>query len=268
MVCWRWGDKNAARTVLCVHGLTRNGRDFDFLAQLLAEEYQVICPDIPGRGESPGFSNPLLYNYQTYIFDLQCLLTAFHLPQVHWIGTSMGGILGMMMANAMPGVIQSLVLNDVGCTVSREGLARILSYAGVRMEFDTRAEAEEELRRICAPFGITEETHWRHLFAYSLYERADGKIAFAYDPAIVAGLQPPPQEAIQDIQLWPLWELVKPIRTLLIRGEHSDILTRETASAMQAMHPQFTFYEVPGAGHAPALMAGDQIQRVRNWLAS
>ena len=261
---WRWGDPNASRTVLCVHGLTRNGRDFDFLAEALANDFQVICPDMPGRGASEWLKNPLLYNYQTYIVGLQCLLATLQLSQVRWIGTSMGGILGMMMANAMPGVIQSLTLNDVGCTVAREGLLRILSYAGVRMAFDCRAEAEAELRRICAPFGIRDEKHWRHFLDHSLYDRIDGKTAFAYDPAIINGL--PQEELVQDIQLWGLWELVKQVPTLLIRGECSDILRRDTAQAMQDTHPNLTYYEIAGAGHAPALMAEDQIRTIKNWL--
>lgn len=244
-------------TVLCVHGLTRNARDFDFLAEALADDFRIISVDMPGRGDSGWLKDGSLYNYQTYIFDIHYLLRRLNLSRVHWVGTSMGGIIGMMMAGT--GMIRSLVLNDVGCTIAREGLMRILSYAGQRMEFATRAEAEAETRKICAPFGITEEKHWQHLFKYGLRENR-----FAYDPAIINGL--PKQEVVEDIDLWPLWDAVKKIPTLLIRGERSDILRWETAREMEKTHPNLTFYEAANAGHAPALMADAQIAVLKEWL--
>lgn len=265
---YRWGNPKAAQTVICVHGLTRNGRDFDFLAEALAEHYQVIAPDMPGRGESDWLATPALYNYQTYLFDLQCLVYALELPNVHWVGTSMGGILGMMMSGAMPGLLTSLVLNDVGCVVAKQGLKRILSYAGIKMHFASRAEAEAALKNVCAPFGITEEKHWQHLFAHSLYETEDGKAHLAYDPAIATGVAVADPSLVQDVNLWPLWETVKPIPTLLIRGETSDILTRETALEMKNTHPRLTLHEIKGAGHAPALMDAAQITTIKEWLLS
>lgn len=259
----RWG--NSGDIVLCVHGLSRNAHDFDYLAAALAAQYQVLCPDMPGRGKSDWLPRTEFYNYQTYVFDLQQMLRTMNITRVHWIGTSMGGILGMMMAGAMPGLIQSLVLNDVGAVVSKKGLQRIMSYAGVRMEFDTRAEAEAEIRTIFVPFGVRDENHWQHIFTHSLHE-SKGKVRFAYDPAIVGTL--PPKEAIMDVNLWPLWEAVKSIPTLLIRGADSDILTKETAQMMQATHPNLTYREIADTGHAPMLMETSQVTMIRDWLAT
>lgn len=260
----RFGNPQAKETVLCVHGLTRNAHDFDFLAEALNADYQVICPDMPGRGDSDWLMTPALYNYQTYLFDLQCLVYALELPRLHWVGTSMGGILGMMMAGAMPGLLTSLTLNDVGCVVSAAGLKRILSYAGIKMHFGSRVEAETALRAVCAPFGIGEEAHWRHLLAHSIRDTEDGAAHFIYDPAIATGI--PMESFVQDINLWGLWEPVKAIPTLLIRGETSDILTRETALAMQAAHPDLALHEIKDAGHAPALMDAAQITMVREFI--
>jgi len=221
LACHHWPNHSASETVLCVHGLTRNGRDFDFLAESLLEKFEILAPDMPGRGNSDLLPAPL-YNYQTYLFDIQSLLANRGLKSVRWIGTSMGGIIGMMMASANPGMIQSLVLNDVGCTISANGLKRIMQYAGLRSLFATRAEAEAEIHARCKPFGITGEYHWQHLYEHGVRECPDGKFALHYDPAIINGLQLP--EPLSDIDLWPLWEQVKPIPVLLIRGVDSDLL--------------------------------------------
>jgi pimeloyl-ACP methyl ester carboxylesterase len=265
LVCFEWGDERAPKTIICAHGLTRNARDFDFLAAALAAGgYRVLAPDMPGRGKSEWLKNPAAYSYATYVSDMQFMLASLKLTRVHWLGTSMGGIIGMMLANAMPGMLQSLTLNDIGTLVSSAGLSRILSYAGVKMQFENRAEAEATLRKICQPFAISSELHWQHLFTHSLVDMPDGTVRFAYDPAIVGTL--PRQDDIKDIDLWGLWEAVKKLPVLLIRGAQSDILTRETAQAMQAQHPALTLYEVPNAGHAPALMSDIEIARIRQWL--
>lgn len=258
--CRIWG-KSDAPAVMCVHGLTRNAHDFDFLAEALADDFYVICPDLPGRGDSEWLADPAGYNYATYAADLSFLIGALKLTRVHWVGTSLGGILGMMMA-AQPGLLASLALNDIGAVIARAGLQRIAEYAGVKMAFKSRTEAEAELRRIAAPFGINDEAHWRHFLDHSIVE-AEGGARFSYDPAIMAGF---PKEKIEDIDLWGLWEPVTKIPTLLIRGEKSDILLRETALAMQARHPRLELYEVAGAGHAPALMDEKQVAKVKEWL--
>ncbi len=254
-----WGMKGEA--VLCVHGLTRNGRDFDDLATALAEKYQVICPDMPGRGLSEWLKNPLDYNVSTYIADILHLLDSLGIKTVHWVGTSMGGIIALTMAAMRPGLIKSVVLNDIGCQIPAAGLKRILSYAGVQTSFPTLADAQANLRMICEPFGIPDEAHWQHLFKYSLVQRSSWQMH--YDPAIVTpmkGAEP------VDVVMWPLWEAVKSIPVLLIRGESSDILTKETALAMQTTHPNLQLLEIKNAGHAPALMTETEINSIKNWL--
>jgi len=264
MTCHQWGDPNARRTLLCVHGLTRNGRDFDVLAQAICGEYRVLCPDMPGRGDSEWLKEPQGYNYPAYAADIFYMLDALNITRLDWLGTSMGGILGMMAANLRPGLIGALALNDIGCIVSAAGLARILAYAGSSPVFHSRAEAEAALRERCAPFGIREEAHWQQLFAHSFQELPDGTLRFACDPAILASL--PPDSGSKDIDLWPLWEKVREIPVLLLRGAQSDLLSHDTALAMQTRHPALTLHEIPETGHAPALMAQEQIEMVKQWL--
>jgi len=267
VVCYQWGNDNAPRTVLCVHGLTRNGRDFDFLSRALVENYRVICPDMPGRGESDWLANPLGYNYPAYVADMGFIIKSLGLTQVDWVGTSMGGIIGMMMANAVPGLIRALVLNDIGCVLSAAGIKRIMSYPASKNPCPSRAEAEATMRERCATFGIREEAHWQHMFTYGLQEK-NGCWRAAYDPAIMAAYSTDrdKEAAVADLDLWGLWEAVTKIPVLLIRGAESDLLSRETALAMQSRHPNLTLREIPGCGHAPALMEDSQIMMVKDWL--
>lgn len=257
----KWG--NGSEVVLCVHGLTRLARDFDFLAAKLSEKYTVICPDMAGRGGSEWLREATDYNYATYIADIFTLLDSLNIKTVHWVGTSMGGIIAMMAAGMRPTLIKSLVLNDVGCLIPAASLERILSYAGVKMHFANRQDAEAHLRLICKPFGIFEEGHWQHLFAYTIRPLADGTCTLHYDPNIITPLK---TAEIKDVNLWAFWEALKTIPLLLIRGAQSDLLLAETAQQMQAMHPNLTLHDIPNAGHAPALMSEGEINLVRGWL--
>lgn len=264
LVYYEWGDSHAAETILCLHGLTRNARDFDFLAQALSAHYRVICVDMPGRGKSGRLADPLQYNYLTYLADIQFLIAALQLKSFHWVGTSMGGILGMMLVNALPGAMRSLVLNDIGCLIPATGLKRILGYAGVKMHFNTMQEAQKALRENMATFGIANEQHWQHIFLHSLVAQTDGTVRMAYDPAIIASF--PQTQEIVDVNLWGTWEAVAKIPTLLLRGADSDILPADVASQMQALHPRLTRHDIVNTGHAPMLMEYDQIKLVENWL--
>lgn len=263
-----WGETSAKETVICVHGLTRNGRDFDVLAEYLSADYRVLSIDIAGRGKSQWHTNPAHYSYPDYVSDIGFVLKHFAITRAHWVGTSMGGIIGMMVANSFPNVLQTLTLNDIGCLVPASGFARILQYVGVVPVYDTRAQAEAELRRRCAPYGITSEAHWQNLFAHSIEENGDGPESkpwrLAYDPAIMHAL--PPADKMVDIPLWGLWEAIQPIPTLLIRGTESDLLSHETALQMQSTHPNFTLLEIDGVGHAPALMDEVQISAIKKRL--
>ena len=256
-----WG--NSGQVVLCMHGLTRLGHDFDYLATSLAGKYRVICPDMPGRGDSQWLNNPADYNYATYVADTLYLLDSLNIKQVHWVGTSMGGIIAMMVAGLRPALLKSLVLNDVGCLIPAASLERILSYAGMQMQFVNRAQAEAHLRVICKPFGIKEEAHWQHFFHTTIRQNVDGTCRLHYDPNIITPLK---SAEIKDVNLWPFWEALKAVPIMLLRGAESDLLLKETALQMQATHPNLTLHEIPGAGHAPALMSRDEIALVTDWL--
>ena len=258
-----WGNSQAAETVFCVHGLTRNGRDFDILAKNLASDYRVLCLDVAGRGKSDWHEDPELYNYPQYVADVAHLIGKLGLIKIHFIGTSMGGIIGMMLANAFPNLLKTLTLNDIGCLVEAAGLKRISAYIGETI-FATRAEAEAELCKRCSTYGIADEAHWQNMFNHSIQETEDGKFRFAYDPDIAKSFGD--STKIKDVDLWALWEAVKQVPTLLIRGEKSDILSHETAIKMRDSHPNLTLLEIPNVGHAPALADAIQIATIRKLL--
>lgn len=257
---WEWGPADGA-PVVCVHGLTRNGRDFDALASALADAgRRVICPDLPGRGASDWLPNPALYQPPTYVTALSYLLARIDQP-VDWVGTSLGGICGMAIA-ATPGhPIRRLVLNDVGCFVPQDAMARIRDYMALPPEiFPSIAMLEAHLRRVHAPFGALSDVQWRHL-AETSARRVAGGFMLHYDPTIAT---PICAEEAQAVDMRGLWAMVR-APALLIRGADSDVLPRETARDMtQALHLRLE--EIPGTGHAPALMAPAQIALVANFL--
>lgn len=258
-----WGEENAARTLLCVHGLTRNSRDFDVLAKAaVVRGFRVVCPDMPGRGKSARLTNPAFYNNLINTQLTLALLVKMGVSKVDWLGTSMGGIMAIMAANQAPSLIHKLVLNDVGCVIPAKALQRIGEYVGDSPVHQSYLDAQEALKLRTVPFGVPAE-YWQEFSGHSI-EQVEGGFRLAYDPAIAAAFVPDALQ--QDILLWPLWEAVKLIPTMLIRGVQSDLLDAQTASQMQANHPQLTYYEVPNAGHAPALMSEVEIKRVIDFL--
>jgi pimeloyl-ACP methyl ester carboxylesterase len=262
---WPARARVGARVLFCVHGLMRNALDFAVLAPAFADRWRVIAVDMPGRGKSDWLKDPADYNYTTYIADLTALLDHLAAGQVDWVGTSMGGIIGMMMAGLLPDRIGRLMLNDIGAAIPAAGLRRILSYAGRNLRYESRAEAERALRSNCAPFGIRSEANWQRLFSSSLVDEDDGSTRIAYDPAVVASF--PSAEDVKDIDFSPVWEGVK-CPTLILRGAESDILTGETARMMCEGKSGVTLVELPGVGHAPSLMEPDQIAPIARWLAA
>lgn len=265
MMCYHWQAVSPADRppVLCVHGLTRNGRDFDFLAQALAGERTLYAPDMPGRGKSEYLSFTEGYSYPAYVGNIGALLQSQGIAQVDWVGTSMGGIIGMMVAATFPGLIRRLVLNDIGCLIPAAGLERIMAYAGINTIYATKQEAEQVVRERCAPYGIRDEAHWQHLFTHGIVQVEPGW-RLAYDPAIMPAM--PARAPIEDVNLWALWPALANVPLMIIRGADSDILTHETASQMASQHPNAVLHELAGIGHAPALMADDQIALVKSWL--
>ena len=258
-----WGARDNPRVVVCVHGLTRNARDFDRLAAALAGHYRVICPDVVGRGCSGRLRDPAGYAIPQYVADMVTLLARLDVEAVDWVGTSMGGLIGMALA-AQPGApLRRLVLNDVGPLITQESLKRIGEYVGSDPTWATLAEAEAYVRAISAPFGPLRDADWRFLTETSVVQRTDGRWGFRYDPAIAAPFRAACGE--QDIDLWPVYQAIA-CPTLAIRGAESDLLTRATWQRMGEVGPRAQLAEVAGVGHAPMFMDEAQIALVRDFL--
>ena len=259
---YEWGDTANDRVVVCVHGLTRNGRDFDALAQRLSPHFRVVCPEMPGRGKSQWLSNPMDYGYPLYMGVAGALVAQLGVKQLDWVGTSMGGLIGMMMASQSGSPVRRLVLNDVGPFIPKKALERIVDYVGNAPTFSDLDEAENYLRQIHASFGPLTEAQWRHLAVHSTRALDDRTLALHYDPAIALALRAVPT---QDVDLWALWDSVRS-PTLVLRGSDSDLLSFDTAEEMKLRGPRVKVVEVQGVGHAPALMEDDQINAIKNWL--
>jgi pimeloyl-ACP methyl ester carboxylesterase len=257
-----WAGPPGGRTVLCLHGLTRNGRDFDVLAQSLSRSCRVVCPDIVGRGRSEWLRHPGDYGYPLYLADMAALIARLDVAEIDLVGTSMGGLIGMMLA-AQPGTpIRRLVVNDIGPLIAKEGLLRIASYVGADPVFADLAALEAYLRKVSASFGALSDAQWRHLAEHGARRRADGTLGRAYDPAIAEAFK----SVAGDIDLWPVWDAIT-CPTLVLRGAESDLLRAGDAAAMTRRGPRARLAEFPGIGHAPALMDGAQIAVIEDFLA-
>jgi len=257
-----WGPEDGA-PVLCCHGLTRTGRDFDMLAQALAERgRRVLCPDLPGRGASDWLPEPMLYTPPSYVVALAHLLARLDRP-VDWVGTSLGGICGMMVAAGTGHPIRRLVLNDIGSRVPSSAAERIAAYIRLPLAFPDIAALEAHLRQVHAPFGPLTDAQWRHLAETSQRRLPDGRLGLHYDPGLAAPFE---VSATGPVDLSVVWSRVA-VPTLLLRGAESDILDTETAAEM-AMRPGVQLVVLPGIGHAPALMEFAQIEIVAGFLAA
>ena len=255
------GESNAAgdNFVVCVHGLTRNGRDFDFVAKRLAKNFRVICPDMPGRGKSAWFADAKHYDNEIYIADTLALMESVGAKKMHWIGTSMGGLMGMVVACLQPQLLHKMVLNDIGAFISEDGMRRIKKYVAGEVKFANREHAQKRFREIFAPFKIETEEQWQHMFEHGLRVTDDEQFSFNHDPKLGEAFI-----AAQDIDLWRVWEAVQ-VPTLLIRGAESDILPRNVAERM-AQKAGVQFAEFAGFGHVPPLMNDAQIGVVERFL--
>lgn len=259
-----WGAADNPRVLVCVHGLTRCGRDFDFLAQAMADRYRVVCPDVVGRGRSGWLRDTRHYTIPQYCADMVTLLARLDAETVHWVGTSMGGLIGMALAAQENTPISRLVLNDVGPVITSASVARIGEFVGRAPNFASIEAAEAYVRFVSTPFGDLTDAQWRHLTVHALRPLADETYAMAYDPGIA---EPFRQEMAtgKDIELWPVYDAVR-CPTLLTRGASSDLLTAATARAMGERGPRARLVEFAGIGHAPMLMVADQIAVVREFL--
>jgi pimeloyl-ACP methyl ester carboxylesterase len=261
-VTWHeWGSPSTADVVVCVHGVSRNGRDFDVLGEALASTHRVLAVDMPGRGHSQWLADPMDYAFPTYLTALTALIAASAAETVSFVGTSMGGLLGMMLAAQPNTPIARLVINDVGPVLEPAALARIGTYLGNDPAFDSYEAIEAHVRAICAPFGPLTDAQWAHLTRTSVRRDEQGRWRFSYDPGIAVPFRgdaavPP---------LWPLWDAIT-CPTLVLRGAESDLLSAATARQMQLRGPRATVLEVPGVGHAPALLDATQIAPVVEFL--
>ncbi|MDG4550902.1 MAG: alpha/beta hydrolase [Candidatus Contendobacter sp.] len=260
-----WGDPANPKVLICVHGLTRTGRDFDFLAAALEHEYRVICPDVVGRGRSEWLADKSDYTYPLYVNDMAMLLARIDAERIDWVGTSMGGLIGIYLASYPGSPIHKLLVNDVGPFIPAAGLKRVAAYLSQEHVYDSFEEMSRALRAFAATFGNLTDEQWRHMLIHNSRQLEDGRYTTGYDPGIVEIFKKLVIDDIKDIDLWPLWDAIR-CPALVLRGVYSDVLTHADAIAMTERGPRARLIEFPGMGHAPALMADDQIAVVRDWL--
>lgn len=283
---WQWGEPQAPHVVVCVHGLSRQGRDFDVLARALmgraAEPLRVVCPDVVGRGRSEWLRDPMGYQVPQYVADMLALLAQLHaqapLGTLDWVGTSMGGLIGMGVAAlgaappaqgvaVLPAPVRRLVLNDVGPQIQWEALARIGTYLGQTGRFASFEEAADAMWAISRSFGPHSREEWLALSRHMVRPLPDGGFTLHYDPAIAVPFRTlTPEAALQGEEaLWQVYDRIT-ARTLLTRGAESDLLRRETALAMTRRGPRARLVEFAGVGHAPTFVAADQVDAVASFL--
>lgn len=273
MAYWQWGRPDAAHVVLCVHGLSRQGRDFDVLAQALCaragDAIRVVCPDVAGRGRSDWLRDPMAYQIPVYAADMLVLLNQLQPATLDWVGTSMGGLIGVGLAGQpqLPLKIRKLVLNDVGPVLEWQALQRIGNYLGEPVRFASVEQAADAMRIISASFGPHTREQWLALSRPMLKPTADGGYTFHYDPAIAvpyASMSPESSRQGETL-LWQLYDAIT-AETLLLRGADSDLLAPATAQAMTQRGPRARLVEFAGVGHAPTLVAPEQVRVVVDFL--
>lgn len=245
-----------------MHGYSGNGRDFDFLAQRLARDARVVCPDVAGRGMSAWLPTPLAYHFPQFLSDLRALVAELGCEEVEWIGTSMGGLLGMLAAAEPRSIVRRLVINDVGAFVPARALAAIGRNLRAPERFDSLAALEDHVRRTHRDWGAITGAQFRHLVKHAA-RRAPGGYTLHYDPQIASLVQPLP--LAPGLSFWSAWYRVR-CPVLVVRGERSSILPKEVLDAMLEVKPHAEVVEVTGAGHAPSLMEAGQIEAVARFL--
>jgi pimeloyl-ACP methyl ester carboxylesterase len=265
---WEWGDAANPKVLVCAHGLSRQGRDFDVLARAMSGEYRVVCPDVVGRGESDWLADPKGYQIPAYVADMVTMLARVNAETVHWVGTSMGGLIGLGLASLPKSPIGKLVLNDVGPKIQYESLLRIGSYLGQPMHWNTVEEAADYLLSISSSFGPHTREQWLAL-SRPMLKPDGGGFKLHYDPNIAVPFKAvtPELVATGEAMTWYAFDNVR-CPTLVLRGAESDLLSRETAEAMSGRGPKPRVQEFAGVGHAPTLVAADQVSVVREFLLS
>ena len=268
MAYWEWGDAANPRVLVCAHGVSRQGRDFDVLAQAMSDRYRVVCPDVVGRGQSDALADPSGYQVPAYVADMVTLLARLNASTVHWFGTSMGGLIGLGLASLRQTPISRLVLNDVGPAIRYEAIQRISGYLGAPVRWSSLDEAADYLWSISQGFGPHTREQWLALTRPMLKPDGDGYKPH-YDPAIAVPFKALTPELVArgEAMTWAAYDAIA-CPTLLLRGADSDLLSRETAIAMTQRGPKAQLREFEGVGHAPMLIADDQVRTVREFLLS
>ncbi|GJL84579.1 MAG: alpha/beta hydrolase [Micavibrio sp.] len=261
-----WGPADGF-PVICVHGLTGNGHDFDFLAEeLIKDGHRIIAVDLPGRGRSDFLANPHDYNYGQYIHDLTALLAHLNLGDpgsIDWIGVSLGGLLGIYLAGMKDTPIRRMIINDVGPEVPKAALDFIHKVISQTYIFDTVQDLEKRMKKTRGlTWGPVTADQWRHMAEHNARALDDGRITYAYDPEISVVFEGEPTGA-ED--LWPHWDNIT-CPLLVLQGKQSMILTKKIIKQMNKRGPEFNFHVFKGCGHVPSLMAPDQIEVVRDWI--
>ena len=272
MAYWQWGDTANPKVLVCVHGLTRQGRDFDTLARALCAEYRVVCPDVVGRGRSDWLADPMGYTLPTYVADMVCLLARLDAQVVDWVGTSMGGLIGMALASLSGSPLRRLVLNDIGPVIEPAALQRIGGYVGQSGFWATLDEAADAAWALSQGFGPHSREQWLALTAPQLVPATqDGRsgLRARCDPAIAVPFRAmtPRQAQAGEALLWQSYDRLQ-CPTLLLRGAESDLLSLATAQAMTQRGPRAQLHQFAGVGHAPTLVQADQIEVLRRFLLS
>jgi pimeloyl-ACP methyl ester carboxylesterase len=268
MAYWEWGDPVNPKVLVCVHGLTRQGRDFDTLAQALMHEYRVVCPDVVGRGESDWLPDPMGYVVPAYVADMVTLLARLNAGTLHWVGTSMGGLIGLGVASLANSPIERLVLNDVGPTIEPVAITRIGSYVGLPVTWPTVDAAADHMWSLSQGFGPHTREQWLALTRPQLRPTADGSgWRPHYDPALAIPFKAVTPELTQagEAALWKAYDAIR-CPTLLLRGADSDLLSSATAHQMTQRGPKAALAEFAGVGHAPMMVVDDQVRTVTAFL--
>jgi pimeloyl-ACP methyl ester carboxylesterase len=260
-----WGRADDPRPVICVHGLTRQGRDFDFLAaRLVAAGRRVICPDLPGRGQSAWLTNPDDYALPQYCADMNAMIARLNVAEVDWVGTSLGGLIGISLAGFRGSIIRKLVVNDIGPFVSAAGLRRIGQYIGTMpQKLATIEEADHYLRTVLAPYGDLSDEHWRHLTQHSIrWDEEHQCYTLLCDPAIAQAFG---SAWAYPLNLWKYWESIK-VPMLVLHGAKSDLLSADLTLEMRKRNRMANIFRFDECGHVPPLMDSSQIRVVADFL--
>jgi len=266
-----WGEEDNPNVLVCVHGVTRVSDDFDNLAQALCTDYRVVCPDVVGRGRSGSLVNPQLYRLPQYVSDMVTLLARVlangERQTVDWFGTSMGGLIGMGLASLPDSPVSKLVLNDIGPTLDAVAIQRIGDYIAQEVRFPSFKAGAEFVKMVSATFGEHTDAEWHKLAADVLRQDKDGSWVRHYDMGLALPFQSvtPESAKADEAMLWAAFDAIR-CPTLLVRGENSDLLSRETAQAMTQRGPKAKLVEIPNVGHAPTFLHDDQIAIAKEFL--